>query len=145
MPSQLRKIVEKKKSALYAWPAGWLSREQAANDLGCPPRDVDAELREAIRDGDVEKRFFPVWDAKQSRVVREPGYRVADSSTPAPSVKSSSSLAGDFIPLGTKVARRDNPKSQGIIQSDGGILWSNGTVSHPAPNTWRKNIVVVSG
>jgi hypothetical protein len=142
MPSQLRKIVEKKKSALYAWPAGWLSREQAANDLGCPPRDVDAEHREAIRDGDVEKRVFPVWDAKQSRVVREPGYRVADSSAPDPAPRPASPATGH--PAGTKVARRDNPKSRGIIQADGGILWSNGSISHPLPNTWRKNIVVLT-
>ena len=76
--ASLRKIVEKKKSEKYAWPEGWMTREQAANDLGVPPREVDDCLKEAIKDGDVLKQFFPLWDSKQGRVVREPGYRVAD-------------------------------------------------------------------
>ena len=75
--STLKKIVEKKKSEKYAWPKGWMTREQAANDLGVAPRDVDDTLKEAIQDKDVLKQHFPVWDASQGRVVRLPGYRVA--------------------------------------------------------------------
>ena len=83
--STLRKIVEKKKSEKYAWPTGWMTREQAANDLGVAPRDVDDTLKEAIRDGDVLKQHFPLWDVSQGRVVRHPGYRVADkSAAPVP-------------------------------------------------------------
>lgn len=75
--SLLKKIVEKKKAEKYAWPEGWMTREQAANDLGVAPRDVDDTLKEAIRDGDVLKQHFPLWDSRQGRVVRQPGYRVA--------------------------------------------------------------------
>jgi len=80
----LRKIVEKKKSEKYSWPEGWMTREQAANDLGVPPREVDDALREAIRDGDVLKQFFQLWDSKQGRVVRVPGYKVAEKGEAAP-------------------------------------------------------------
>lgn len=75
--SLLRKIVEKKKSEKYSWPEGWMTRAQAADDLGVAPREVDETLKEAVRDGDVEKQFFQVYDARQGRVVREPGYRVS--------------------------------------------------------------------
>jgi hypothetical protein len=75
--SLLKKIVEKKKAEKYAWPEGWMTREQAANDLGVAPRDVDDTLKEAVRDGDVLKQHFPLWDSRQGRVVRQPGYCVA--------------------------------------------------------------------
>lgn len=81
--ASLRKIVEKKKSEKYSWPEGWMTREQAANDLGVPPRDVDDALKEAIKDGDVLKQFFPLWDSKQGRIVREPGYRIAEKAETA--------------------------------------------------------------
>jgi hypothetical protein len=74
----LRKIVEKKKCEKYSWPEGWMTKEQAANDLGVAPRDVDDMLKEAIRDGDVERKQFTVYDARQGRTVRQPGYRVAE-------------------------------------------------------------------
>jgi hypothetical protein len=80
--TSLRKIVEKKKCEKYSWPEGWMTKEQAANDLGVAPRDVDDMLKEAIRDGDVERKQFTVYDARQGRTVRQPGYRVADKGAP---------------------------------------------------------------
>jgi hypothetical protein len=80
--TSLRKIVEKKKCEKYAWPEGWMTKEQAANDLGVAPRDVDEMLKEAIRDGDVERKQFTVYDARQGRTVRQPGYRVTDKEKP---------------------------------------------------------------
>jgi len=82
--TSLRKIVEKKKCEKYSWPEGWMTKEQAANDLGVAPRDVDDMLKEAIRDGDVERNHFTVYDAKAGRTMRVPGYRIADSQSPAP-------------------------------------------------------------
>lgn len=107
----LRKIVEKKKSEKYAWPEGWMTREQAANDLGVPPRDVDDALREAIRDGDVLKQFFQLWDSKQGRVVREPGYRVAEKTEAATVVKKSSRAPAAGSDRITRALQRDPSKT----------------------------------
>ena len=85
--SILRKIVEKKKVERYAWPDGWMTREQAANDLGVAPRDVDDELRDAIRDGDVLKEHFSMYCPKQKKVVRMPGYKVAGKDEQAAETK----------------------------------------------------------
>jgi hypothetical protein len=79
--TSLRKIVEKKKCEKYSWPEGWMTKEQAANDLGVAPRDVDDMLKEAIRDGDVERNHFTVYDAKAGRTMRVPGYRIAEPKT----------------------------------------------------------------
>ena len=96
--SILRKIVEKKKVERYTWPDGWMTREQAANDLGVAPRDVDDELREAIRDGDVLKEHFSMYCPKQKRVIRMPGYKVAskDESQKQPPKEKPEKASPDF-------------------------------------------------
>ena len=82
--SKLKQVVAKSFATKYAWPKGWLTREQAADDLECSPERVDEILRLPIQDGSVSKEHFPVWNPKLERVVKQPGYRV-NSDSPAAS------------------------------------------------------------
>ena len=86
-------MVAKSHATKYAWPKGWLTRDQAADDLECSPERVDEILRLPIHDGSVSRELFPVWNAKSERVVKLPGYRI----NPSPEVASAAPASAKII------------------------------------------------
>jgi hypothetical protein len=130
-----KSILEKQNAAAYAWPKGWSSRDDVAEQLECSPERVASLLAPGIRAGSVERQDFTVWDAKLKRLVRITGYRETDKSAPAASA--APQKVGQAPPAGTKVVSRRNG-SHGVIQQDGRILWDTGRQSRPTESAWRK-------
>ena len=80
--NKLKRLVAKSNAAKYMWPKGWMTREEAADELECSPTRVDEILRLSIADGNVKRTIFSVWSAQLERVVKLPGYREAKGSEP---------------------------------------------------------------
>jgi hypothetical protein len=92
--NKLAAIALKHKALKYGIPAnqGWLTRQQAARQLGCPERNVHDLLRDAIEARDIETKKFSDWDAATMRPVQVTCYRIIEPGTPKPA-KSSAKLS----------------------------------------------------
>ena len=133
-----KNILEKQNAAAYAWPKGWSSRDDVAEQLECAPERVAGLLAPGVRSGTVERQDFKVWDAKLKRLVRVTGYREPGKSiTPAvQAVK-----VGDAPEPGTHVVSRRNGNT-GVVQIGGAVLWCNGRSSRPTESAWRKGDIL---
>jgi hypothetical protein len=96
--NKLAAIALKHKALKYGIPAnqGWLTRQQAARQLGCPERNVHDLLRDAIEARDIETKKFSDWDAATMRPVQVTCYRIIEPGTPKPA--KSSAAAAETIP-----------------------------------------------
>jgi hypothetical protein len=130
-----KSILEKQNAAAYAWPKGWSSRDDVADQLECSPERVASLLAPGIRAGSVERQDFTVWDAKLKRLVRLTGYRETDKAAPA--AVAAPQKVRQAPPAGTKVVSRRNGK-HGLVQADGSVQWETGNTSHPTDSAWRK-------
>jgi hypothetical protein len=92
--NKLAAIALKHKALKYGIPPnqGWLTRQQAARQLGCPERNVHDLLRDAIEARDIETKKFSDWDAATMRPVQVTCYRIIEPGTPKPA-KSSAKLS----------------------------------------------------
>ena len=128
-------ILEKQNAAAYAWPKGWSSRDDVAEQLECSPERVAGLLAPGVRAGTVERQDFTIWDTKLKRLVRIPGYReTGKGEAPAASPAAKVDKAP---PAGAKVISRRNG-AHGMVQEDGSILWDTGRQSRPTESAWRK-------
>lgn len=59
----------------FVLPAGWDSREQIAEQLGCSPEKVREHLQPGIAAREIESRQFAVWDAELGRKIAVTAYR----------------------------------------------------------------------
>ncbi len=130
-----KSILEKQNAAAYAWPKGWSSRDDVAEQLECSPERVASLLAPGIRAGSVERQDFTVWDAKLKRLVRVTGYRETDKA--APPASAAPQKVRKAPPAGTKVVSRRNG-NHGLVQADGSVQWETGNTSHPTDSAWRK-------
>ena len=94
--NKLAAIALKHKALKYGIPAnqGWLTRQQAARQLGCPERNVHDLLRDAIEARDIETKKFSDWDAATMRPVQVTCYRIIEPGTPKPAKSSPQAIAG---------------------------------------------------
>jgi len=94
--NKLAAIALKHKALKYGIPAnqGWLTRQQAARQLGCPERNVHDLLRDAIEARDIETKKFSDWDAATMRPVQVTCYRFIEPGTPKPAKSSPQAIAG---------------------------------------------------
>lgn len=94
--NKLAAIALKHKALKYGIPAnqGWLTRQQAARQLGCPERNVHDLLRDAIEARDIETKKFSDWDAATMRPVQVTCYRIIEPGTPKPAKPSPQAIAG---------------------------------------------------
>jgi hypothetical protein len=159
MRTNWKNVVTKINRKQYAWPAGWETREEVAEQLECSPERVSEILAPGIRSGDVEKGTFAVWDDHLNRKVMITGYRMrpAAGSTPTPEPAqprlprpTTASGRGPGRPpvkytppaAGTRVRSRKRG-TLGTVRPDGGIDWDSGNTSYPGPSTMRDDIRVV--
>jgi hypothetical protein len=68
-------FVEADNARTYVLPAGWDSREEIADQIGCAEDSVRQRLAPAIKSGAVESNVFPVWDDVTKRIIRVTAYR----------------------------------------------------------------------
>jgi hypothetical protein len=69
----------------YAWPKGWSTRDEIAEQVECSPERVREVLNPGIKAGTIEFRDFKVWE--DGRFVRRTGYRkVSQAAASAPKV-----------------------------------------------------------
>ena len=129
-------ILEKQNATAYAWPKGWSSRDDVADQLECSPERVAGLLAPGIRAGAIERQDFTVWDAKLKRLVRLTGYRETGKSE-APALPAAAVKVDKAPPAGAKVISRRNG-AHGVIQKDGSVLWETGRQSSPTESAWRK-------
>lgn len=129
-------ILEKQNAAAYAWPKGWTSRDDVAEQLECSPERVAGLLAPGVRAGTIERQDFTVWDAKLKRLARITGYRETGKGE-APAVPAAAAKVDKAPPAGTKVVSRRNG-NHGTVQEDGSVVWQTGNRSHPTESAWRK-------
>jgi hypothetical protein len=132
-----KNILEKQNAAAYAWPKGWTSRDDVADQLECSPERVASLLAPGIRAGSVERQDFTVWDAKLKRLVRITGYRETDKSAPPAPAASQPQNVTKAPPAGSKVVSRRNGR-RGVVDKAGRVLWDGGRITHPTASAWRK-------
>lgn len=77
-----KKLVNNTNASTYAWPEGWDTREQVAEQLECSPDRVREVLAPALRAGAVETKDFKVWE--DGRFVRKSGFRATAGASPHP-------------------------------------------------------------
>jgi hypothetical protein len=65
--------------AAFAWPKGWSTREEVAEQLECSADRVREVLAPGIKCGDIETKDFQVWE--DGRKVRKTGYRKTEFET----------------------------------------------------------------
>jgi hypothetical protein len=130
-------ILEKQNAAAYAWPKGWTSRDDVADQLECSPEKVAALLAPGIRAGSVERQEFTVWDAKVKRLVRITGYRETKADAPAAPPTDISQKVDKAPPAASRVVSRRNGR-HGVVQKDGSVHWESGTITWPTASAWRK-------
>jgi hypothetical protein len=86
--NKLAALVLKHKAAKHGIPEGqgWMTRAEAARQLGEPERKVHDLLRDAIAAKDIIVGKFSIWDAAGMRPMPVTCYRIAGekTSTPAP-------------------------------------------------------------
>ncbi len=146
-----KKLVHKQNARHYAWPAGWDTAEQIAEQLECSPERVREHLAPSIRAGEVEVKQFTIWDGETERKVVKTGYRISGKKAEVESretrVESSKSPASNSkhpatSPLrwpfreGSIIKRMDAPRI-GVVKS-GRIHWEDGKVNVPSASTARK-------
>jgi hypothetical protein len=120
--NKLAAIALKHKALKYGIPAnqGWLTRQQAARQLGCPERNVHDLLRDAIEARDIETKKFSDWDAATMRPVQVTCYRIIEPSAPkpakAPATASIPGIPDDLLPkVREKIAAHPH-KTAGAIR-----------------------------
>jgi hypothetical protein len=96
--NKLAAIALKHKALKYGIPPnqGWITRQQAARQLGQPERNVHDLLRDAIEARDIETKKFSDWDAATMRPVQVTCYRIIEPGTPKPA--KSSPASAETIP-----------------------------------------------
>jgi len=94
--NKLAAIALKHKALKYGIPPnqGWITRQQAARQLGQPERNVHDLLRDAIEARDIETKKFSDWDAATMRPVQVTCYRIIEPGTPKPAKSSPQAIAG---------------------------------------------------
>jgi hypothetical protein len=135
--SNWKTILEKQNAAAYAWPKGWTSRDDVADQLDCSPDRVASLLAPGIRSGSIERQDFTVWDGQLKRLVRITGYRESAKAKAAPAIEIPSQKVDQAPAAGSKVVSR-RTGSQGVVQDDGSIQWESGNISRPTESAWRK-------
>ena len=101
--NKLAAIALKHKALKYVIPPnqGWITRQQAARQLGQPERKVHDLLRDAIEARDIETKKFCDWDAATMRPVQVTCYRIIEPGTPKSSPASAETIPGipdDLLP-----------------------------------------------
>jgi hypothetical protein len=94
--NKLAALVLKHKAAKHGIPEGqgWMTRAEAARQLGVPERNVHDMLRDAIAAKDVVVGKFSIWDAAGMRPTPVTCYRITGekAATPAPEKASKADL-----------------------------------------------------
>lgn len=140
-----KKLLHKQNAKHYAWPAGWDTAEEIAEQLECSPERVREHLAPSIRAGEVECKQFTIWDAETGRKVIKTGFRIGASKTetrvegksPTPSSKLQAPNR-DRWPFfeGAKIRRMDSPRI-GVVKS-GKIEWEDGRIAIPSKSQQTK-------
>jgi hypothetical protein len=108
--NKLAALVLKHKAAKHGIPEGqgWMTRQQAARQLGTTERNVHDLLRDAIAAKDIECRKFSDWDAATMRPIQVTCYRIIESSTkPAkPPAKPATSTPDDLTAAIQRIASK---------------------------------------
>ena len=134
-----KKLVHKQNARHYAWPSGWDTAEQIAEQLECSPERVREHLAPSIRAGEVEMKQFTIWDGETERKVVRTGFRIScrkeamDGQESGVESSRVSPHRADRWPFseGARIMRPDNPKRIGLVKN-GRIHWNDGKVSIPA-------------
>lgn len=92
----------------YAFPAGWDTREEIAEQLECSTDRVDTLLAPGLKSGEIEKQQFPVWDERLNRKMMVMGYRQVPRGKAA-KVQEPEDGDQDFIRLKVIEAHQRNP------------------------------------
>jgi hypothetical protein len=157
MRTNWKSTVAKLNRKTYAWPAGWSTREQVAEELECSPERVSEILAPGIRLGDIEKGSFPVWDERLQRKVMVIGYRerktseepVRETFTPTPTLKRGPGRPPKRNPIVNRTYKPGDRVTSirrgtlGTFQEGGIIKWDSGNVSRPGERTLREDIDLV--
>jgi hypothetical protein len=156
MRTNWKSTVAKLNRKTYAWPAGWSTREQVAEELECSPERVSEILAPGIRLGDIEKGSFPVWDERLQRKVMVIGYRERKTSEEPPTEPTTSLPAlrrgrgrPPKAPTSKKTLKPGDRVTSlrrgtlGTFQDGGIIKWDSGNVSRPGERTLREDIDLV--
>lgn len=142
-----KSILEKQNAATYAWPRGWSSRDDVAEQLECSPERVASLLAPGIRAGTVERQDFTVWDNKLKRLVRITGYREIGKSEASPESKKSGEPRLAKEPLeGSKIRRRRGSGKVGILSREGKrwkITWPHRPPTYPSKNSLEKELEIL--
>jgi len=142
-----KSILEKQNAATYAWPRGWSSRDDVAEQLECSPERVASLLAPGIRAGTVERQDFTVWDNKLKRLVRITGYREIGKSEVSPESKKSDEPRKAKEPLeGSKIRRRRGSGKVGILSKDGKrwkITWPHCPPTFPSKKSLEKELEIL--
>ena len=136
-----KRIVEDHSKKAYKWPKGWDSRETIAEQLECSPERVAEILSRAIKDGEVEKKPIAYWDDNLKKKVIAIGYRQVEKKEE--STKKLSVTISWPPAEGTRVARKDNPKSRGTYIGKGKVKWDSGPTTKPSGTTIQKIILAI--
>jgi hypothetical protein len=144
-----KSILEKQNAAAYAWPRGWSSRDDVAEQLECSPERVASLLAPGIRAGTVERQDFTVWDNKLKRLVRVTGYRETnkgESSVTSDPKKSAEPRMTKEPAEGARVRRRRGSGKVGILSRDGKrwkITWPHCNPTYPSAKSFGKDLDVL--
>lgn len=138
-----KKLLHKQNARHYAWPPGWDTAEQIAEQLECSPERVREHLAPSIRAGEVECKQFTIWDAETGRKVIKTGFRIGgakpvESSKPSTLDSRPSTRPRDRWPFfeGAKIKRNDSPRI-GVVKS-GKIEWEDGRIAIPSKSQQSK-------
>ena len=117
-----KKLNEKIQSEAHAFPKGWSTKEEVAEELECAPERVNTILAPGIRSGEVERQEFTVWDSELRRLIRVTGYRER--------LDRDEVEAHNAPKEGTCVINRRSG-GKGRVMSDGRVRWDSGVVTDP--------------
>jgi hypothetical protein len=140
-----KKLVHKQNSRHFAWPNGWDTAEQIAEQLECSPERVREHLSPSIRAGEVEVKQFTIWDGETERKVVKTGYRISGPKSQGEAAKSQDRQKSvnyvqkpDRWPFweGATIKRLDSARI-GVVKS-GRIHWEDGKVNVPSRSTAHK-------
>jgi hypothetical protein len=147
-----KKLLHKQNAKHYAWPHGWDTAEEIAEQLECSPERVREHLAPSIRAGEVECKQFTIWDSESGRKIIKTGFRIGGAKTETrvesresrvegKSPTSSSKLPAtnrDRWPFfeGAIIRRMDSPRI-GVVKS-GSIEWEDGRIAIPSRSQQTK-------
>jgi hypothetical protein len=126
-------LVNKTNASAFAWPEGWDTREEVAEQLDCSPDRVREVLAPAIRAGAVEIKDFKVWE--DGRFVRKTGFRAAAS---APQAAPRAKV--ELLP-GVRVQTRRGGNSGVVTEADADnftVAWADGSSKSYRRSAWEK-------